>query len=39
MEKEIVLEYIDTNNQVANMFTKPLEPLCLKELNCKIDLN
>jgi len=39
MKKEIILEYIDTNSQLADMFTKPLGPLRLKELNCKIGLN
>jgi len=39
MEKKIVLEFIDMNRQLAVMFTKPLGPLRLKELNYKIYLN
>jgi len=37
-EKKIILEYIDTNNQVTDMFTKPLGPLRLRELSKKIGL-
>lgn len=38
MEKKIVLEYIDTLNQVADMFTKSLGSVRVKELSCKIGL-
>lgn len=38
LEKKIKLDYIDTNNQVADMFTKPLGFQRLRELSQKIGM-